>query len=78
MITSLTFNLPIGTMLMGSDGFMPRLGRICDVETTRFGQHYVVVMADGSFESVHAVDDECSNRIGWPVASAEWIARLSS
>lgn len=78
MTTELTFNLPIGTMLLANDGFMPQLGQICDVESTRWGQHYVVVMADGSFRSVHSVDDESSNRIGWSVASAKWIARLSA
>jgi hypothetical protein len=76
MITTITFNLPIGTTLMANDGFQQRLGQICDIETTRFGQHYVVVMADGSFRTVHSVDDKCSSRIGWAVASPEWIALL--
>jgi hypothetical protein len=78
MITNLTFNLPIGTMLVANDGFSQRLGQICDIETTRFGQNYVVVMADGSFRAVHSVKDECSSRIGWAVASPEWIARLTA
>lgn len=78
MIREVTYNLPIGTMLLANDGFTPELGQICDVESDRWGTHYVVVMADGSFRSVNSVDDECNDRIGWSVASPEWIARLTA
>jgi hypothetical protein len=72
-----TLSLPIGTMLLANDGFCPELGQICDIENTRWGQHYVAVMADGSFRAVHSLLDKCDDRIGWSVASPEWIARLS-
>jgi len=78
MTREITYNLPIGTMLLANDGFTPELGQICDVESDRWGTHYVVVMEDGSFRSVNFVDDECSDRIGWSVASPQWIARLTA
>jgi hypothetical protein len=77
MTTEITFNLPIGTMLLANDGFCEELGQICDIESTRWGQHYVVVMADGTFRTAHSVDPDCSSKIGWSVASPQWIARLS-
>jgi hypothetical protein len=77
-ISPLTFDLPIGTVLMSNDGFTPKLGQICDIETSQWGQHYVVVLANGSFCTVHNVNESTDGRIGWSVATAEWIARLSA
>jgi hypothetical protein len=79
MVTALTFDIPIGTTLLANDGFSHELGQICDIESTRWGQHYVVVMADGSLRTVHSLKDDCnSTRIGWSVASPDWIARLTA
>ena len=72
-----TYDLAIGTMLLANDGFMPLLGQIADIESTQWGQHYVVVMQDGTFRTVNSVNEECDSRIGWSVASPPWIARLS-
>ena len=74
----ITFKLPIGTMLLADDGFSQELGQICDIESTRWGQHYVAVMADGSFRTVDHVADKSGGGIGWSVASPEWIARLAA
>jgi hypothetical protein len=78
MTTEISFNLPVGTMLLTNDGFSEELGQICDIESTRWGQHYVAVMANGSFRTVHSVSEKCDGRIGWSIASPEWIARLAA
>jgi hypothetical protein len=79
MIRPVTFNLPIGTMLIGRDGFSSQLAQICDVETTQFGQHYVAVKANGTMIPVSYVEEETgyTSKIGWFVATEADIARLS-
>lgn len=72
-----TYDLPIGTMVLAEDGYSPRLGQICDVETDRWGTHYVVVMADGTFNTVHSVMPAGSHGIGWKVATSEWVELLA-
>ena len=72
-----TFDLPIGTMLHVTDGFTDKLAQIADVETDRWGSHYVVVSQDGTITKVSYVGPEGAKGIGFFVASAEWIALLT-
>ena len=72
-----TYDLPIGTMLVAESQYGDRLGQICDVETNRWGTHYVVVLADGTFDTVHSVMPAGSRGIGWKVATPEWIELLA-
>ena len=72
-----TFDLPIGTMLHVTDGFTDELAQIADVETDRWGSHYVVVSQDGTITKVGYVGPEGAKGIGFSVASAEWIALLT-
>ena len=72
-----TFDLPIGTILHVTDGFTDSLAQIADIESDRWGTHYVVVRQDGIITKVSYVAPEGTKGIGWSVASAEWIDLLS-
>ena len=72
------FDLPIGTMLYVTDGFTDSLAQIADIESDRWGTHYVVVRQDGTVVKVGYVAPEGTKGIGWSVASPEWIARLTA
>ena len=72
-----TFDLPIGTMLYVTDGFTDSLAQIADIETNRWGTHYIVVYQDGTMTQVGYVMPEGTKGIGFSVASAEWIALLT-
>ena len=65
---------PIGTMVIGNDGYHTRIGQVVDHETDRWGTWHVV-LANGKFERVSGIDNADRLGIGWKVATLEETRR---
>ncbi len=72
-------SIKIGTKVVAVDGCQcPRVGQVCDIESSRWGTNYVVMMQDGSVEYASSFMSRATiGQIGWYVATDAMLSVLA-